>query len=49
MAPTPRPKGQAPDGRGKNHTLAQRIQALSLAEASIDRKQATALSGLHNT
>ena len=36
------------DGRSVNHTLAQRLQALALAEAGIAMKQAAAMSGLHN-
>ncbi|KAL2044307.1 hypothetical protein N7G274_003012 [Stereocaulon virgatum] len=36
------------DGRSVNHTIAQRVQALAIAEASIALKQAAALVGLHN-
>ena len=36
------------DGRSVNHTIAQRVQALAIAEAGIALKQAAALSGLHN-
>lgn len=40
---------KAKDPRSVNHTIAQRLQALALAEAGIAIRQAAALSGLSNT
>ena len=39
---------KAKDPRSVNHTIAQRLQALALAEAGIVIRQAAALSGLSN-
>ena len=45
---TPSLKTLAKDGRSVNHSIAQRLQALALAEYGIEEKIAAAQAGLYN-